>query len=77
MALFAMCSTEDGVYMCEVRDFEQFIKDHSEGYRDYYKPKFLSKIPDDWSMVESNHWLLIEGVIKVPKPVKVVEKYEL
>ena len=68
---------EDGnpIYWLEDKEIEDIM----ELKEDYGIKRFLEKVPEnsnpnDW---EEGDALLLEVEIKVPKPVKIVEKYEL
>lgn len=79
--LFAICTTEDGISIEKIDNWEKWVAEKTEGIRDDCQPQFK-----EWPAGESylnmedfgrdNLYLIIKGDVVVPKPVQVVTKYE-
>ena len=74
---FMITKTEDGFYVQKFSKKDLLIELDEE--RELEKPlTFLSNIPDE---LDINCWpvgrIIIKGEIIIPKPVKIVEEYEI
>ena len=84
MSYFLIRSGEDGIIISDELEEEELlamITPDSEGYQPYGSMKFLDKVPDIdrgyFINCDDGSSVIIEGEIVQPKPVKVVQKYEL
>ena len=78
--LIAINTSEDGdMQIVEIKNFNAWIKERTEGLSPERHPVFLREVPQlwDWESMAANKYLLIRGEIVVPEPVKVVTEYKI